>query len=326
MKVLVALPALDEEATVEAVVRAIPRSIEGVDEVEVLVVDDGSSDATGDRAAGAGARVLRHKRNRGLGEAFRTSLAEARRLGCHVMVTIDADGQFDPAGIPALLEPILEGRADMATCSRFSDGAAQAGIPFVKRFGNRMVAGMVSGLTGVRIRDATCGFRAYGPLALERLSSFSRFTYTQEALIDLAWKGLGICEVSLPVLPSRQHGRSRISGNLWRYALLSAGAMYSAAHDYMPWRFYGIPGLVMVLAGMASEAFVLVRWLLTGLVTPFKGVAIAGLFFVVIGILLVILASLADSSARNRHLVEEVVAEGVRRRREQGQATQDPNP
>ena len=313
LRLLVALPALDEAATVGGVVGAVPRSIPGIDSVDVLVVDDGSTDATAAEAASAGARVVSHGRNRGLGEAFRTALGIARREGYTVLVTLDADGQFDPSGIPALLEPVVSGSADLATCSRFIQPSS--GMPVVKRLGNRLVARTVSSLCGVRIHDATCGFRAYGPAALELLSSFSRFTYTQEALIDLAWKGLTVREVSLPVKPRREHGRSRISGNLWRYAALSLGAMYSASHDHMPWRFYGLPGMAMILAGICMETFVFVRWLIVSAVTPFKGVAIAGFFLMVLGTLLLIVASLADTSSHNRHLLEEVIAEAVRKNR-----------
>lgn len=312
-RLLVGIPALDESKTVATVVGRVPRSIPGVNRVDVLVVDDGSHDSTAAEAAAAGARVICHRRNRGLGASFRTSLGAARAGGHTILVTIDADGQFDAADIPSLVEPIVSGRADVVTCSRFLSSGSS--FPLVKRLGNRLVASTVSSLCGLRIHDATCGFRAYGPLALEQISSFSRFTYTQEALIDLAWKGLDILEVPLPVRPSREHGKSRISSNLWRYAALSLGAMYSAAHDHMPWRFYGLPGLLLILAGLAMEIFVFVRWLLVSLITPFKGVAIAGLFLVVLGLLLLMVASLADTSSHTRHLLEDLIAADVRKNR-----------
>lgn len=315
MRVLVAIPAFNEEKTVGAVISGVPRTIPGVSCVDILVVDDGSSDSTAGVAAGAGARVCRHPGNRGLGAVFRTALAEAREGGYDVLATIDGDGQFDPSGVGDLLAPILAGGADMVTCSRFMPGSGGGRIPWVRRTGNRWVASMVNVLTGARVHDATCGFRAYGPSALEQLSSFSRFTYTQETLIDLAWKRMKIAELPLPVRATREHGRSSISGNIARYAALSLGAIYSASHDHMPWRFYGLPGLCMTAAGLATEAVLFVRWLSVGAVSPYKGVAITGLFLVVIGILLMIMASLADSSSHARHLLEEQTAERVRARR-----------
>lgn len=315
MRVLVAIPAYNEEKTVGTVVSGVPRAFPGVSCVDMLVVDDGSSDGTAAMARAAGARVCRHPGNRGLGAVFRTALAEAREGGYDVLATIDGDGQFDPAGIGDLLAPILAGCADMVTCSRFLPGSEGGRAPWIRRIGNRWVSRIVNSLTGAGIHDATCGFRAYGPSALEQLSSFSRFTYTQETLIDMAWKRMKIAEVPLPVRGTREHGRSSISGNIARYAALSLGAIYSASHDHMPWRFYGLPGLCMTAAGLASETFVFVRWLSMGMVSPYKGLAIAGLFLVVIGILLTIMASLADSSSHARHLLEEQTAERVRARR-----------
>ncbi|MBD3369615.1 glycosyltransferase [Candidatus Fermentibacteria bacterium] len=314
-KLLVAIPALNEAPTVGRVISSIPRIMEGLDGIDVLVVDDGSADATAETSRDSGAMVIRHGRNLGLGKAFRTALDFARSNGYHYMVTIDADGQFDPKDIPLLLAPLIRSGADFATASRFLDPELEPKMPALKRWGNRVVARLVSMLSGVTVRDATCGFRAYGPVALEKLSSFSSFTYTQEVIIDLASKGLRIEEVPLKVLAERPVGDSRIAASISRYAVLSLAAMYSTAHDHKPWRFYGIPALILLLLGIACELFVGIRWLLLGMVTPFKGIAISGLFLIVFGALLVLIASLADTSSHNRHLIEQTIAENVRLRR-----------
>jgi len=314
-RVLVALPALNEEATVAAVINGIPHELPGAGKPDVLVVDDGSKDGTADAAIRAGATVISHGRNLGLGETFRTALRFARRKGYHYLVTMDSDGQFDPSQIPTLLAPAMNDEADLVTASRFADPALLPDMPGMKRWGNRRVARLVSRLSGVPIKDATCGYRVYGPRALERLSSFSRFTYTQEVLIDLAGKGLTILEVPVKVLGTRPVGTSRIAGNLWRYAVLSLAAMYSTAHDHRPWKYYGIPAVVLMLLGLGADGFVFVRWLFTGNVTPFAGVAIAGFFMMTFAVLLVLFASLADTASHNRHLIEEVIAQNVRRSR-----------
>lgn len=320
-KLLIAIPAYNEEPTVASVVSGLPRAMDGVDRIDVLVVDDGSTDLTADAASRAGARVLSHGRNLGLGAAFRSSLGYARENGYRWMVTLDADGQFSPASVPRVAAPVLEDRADLATASRFADpDLIPRGISRIKLWGNRRVARLVSVLSGVAVADATCGFRAYGPRALEMLSSFSRFTYTQEVIIDLASKGMRIREVPVEVLAERPAGDSRISGNLWRYAALSLAAMYSVSHDHRPWRFYGIPALVMMALGTVAEVFVFVRWLAVGMVTPYKGVAIAGLFLVTFGAIFGLFASLADTSSHNRRLSESILADRVRRRREEMEA------
>lgn len=323
-KLLIALPAYNEEPTVASVVSGLPRSLSGADRVDVAVVDDGSTDLTARKAAEAGAKVLSHGRNLGLGAAFRTALDYARENGYRWMVTLDADGQFTPESVPRVAGPVLAGEVDLATASRFADPSlVPDGIGRVKLWGNRMVARLVSALSGVRVADATCGFRAYGPRALEMLSSFSRFTYTQEVIIDLASKGMRIREVPVEVLAHRPAGESRISGNLWRYAALSLAAMYSVSHDHRPWRFYGVPALGMMLLGGAGELFVFARWLAVGMVTPFKGVAIAGLFLVTFGAIFGLFASLADTSSHNRRLSESILADRVRTRREELEAVDD---
>ena len=310
---LVAVPALDEEATITEVVKGIPDSVDGVDSIDILVIDDGSSDRTAELAIAAGAEVIGHGRNLGLGDAFRSALEHARRGGYRYLVTLDADGQFNPHDIPALVEPVVAGKADFATASRFLYPEYTPEMPGIKKKGNRIVARIVSRLSGVKIMDATCGFRAYGPRALEMLSSFSRFTYTQEVIIDLAGKGLKITEVPLRILGERPSGKSRISSNLWRYAFLSLAAMYSSAQSNNPWRFYGRPAFVMILLGFLVDFALLVRWIFVGRITPFAGIAIGGLFLITFGILMLLFASVADISSNSRKLIERSVAEDVRR-------------
>mgnify|MGYP002394912205 CR=1 FL=1 len=323
-KLLVALPALNEDATVASVVNGVPRELPGADRVDVMVVDDGSVDNTAAAARSAGAEVLRHGRNLGLGEAFRSALHYARERGYRWMVTLDADGQFSAEDIPLVAAPVLKGEADLSTASRFADpNLTPQGLGRVKRWGNARVAKLVSSLSGVSLADATCGFRAYGPRAIERLSTFSRFTYTQEVLIDLASKGMRIREVPVEVLAQRPAGVSRISGNLWRYAALSLAAMYSVSHDHRPWRFYGIPALIMIVLGSLVEILIFGRWLAVGLVTPYKGAAIAGLFLITFGAIFGLFASLADTSSHNRRLSEGIMADRVRRRREEIEALED---
>jgi hypothetical protein len=189
----------------------------------------------------------------GLGAAFRTMLGYAREQGYHYMATLDADGQFDPAHLPVLAEPVLSGVCDFATASRFAEPSLTPSMPGIRKWGNRRVARLVSRLSGLRIHDATCGYRFYGPGALDRVACLSRFTYTQEVIIDLAMKGIRIREVPLPILGERASGGSRIAGNLWRYALLSLEAMYSVAHGHSPFRVYGGPALVLMGLGSLMD-------------------------------------------------------------------------
>lgn len=315
MNLLVAIPALNEEATLRRVISGIPHTIQSYP-VEVLVVDDGSSDTTAEIAAGEGASVISHGRNMGLGTVFRTMISFARENGFHAMATIDADGQFNPDDLEKLLQPVLSGKADFTTASRFLDKSLTPDMPALKKWGNARVARLVNNLSGAEVKDATCGFRAYGPRALERVSCFSRFTYTQEVLIDLARKGMRIAEIPLKIRGEREHGKSRIASNLWRYAHLSMEAMYSVAHGHSPWRFYGRPAFTLIALGGFLDVLVLARWLIVGSISPYTAFGIGGLFLITFGILLVLFASIADISSANRKMLEEITAIETRRIRD----------
>ena len=316
MKTLIAIPALNEELTINKLISSIPREIHGC-EVSVLVIDDGSTDSTVKQAEEAGATVISHGRNMGLGASFRTILSYARENGYHVMATLDADGQFNPDDLPALTKPVISNKADFVTASRFKDPKFLPDMPAIKIWGNAQVAKLVSNLAKIKIYDATCGYRVYGPKALERVSCFSRFTYTQEVLIDIARKGLRIKEMPTKIRGEREFGKSRIASNLWRYALLSAEAMYSVAHGHSPWKFYGGPAFSLLAIGVILDTFTLSWWLLKGRISPFTAYGIGGLFSITFGILLLLFASIADISASNRKMLEEVTAMETRRIRNQ---------
>ena len=324
MKTLVAIPALNEEITIKQVISAIPCAIHGT-QVEVLVIDDGSTDTTVEKAIEAGATVISHGRNMGLATAFRTMLSYARENGFDFMTTLDADGQFDPTDLPELSEPVITGIVDFSFASRFLDPMLIPKMPTLKKWGNVRVAKLVSKLANTKISDATCGFRVYGPKALERVSCFSRFTYTQEVIIDIARKGLRIKEIPIEIRGERAHGKSRVASNLWHYALLSIEAMYSVAHGHSPWRFYGTPALSLITIGGLLDLFVLTRWLIVGSITPFTAFGIGGLFLITFGILLLIFASIADISSTNRKLLEEITAMETRRIREKLNNQQSPS-
>ncbi len=314
-RILVALPAYNEEATIADIIRSIPdEPLPGI-RSSVLVVDDGSTDGTVSEAKSAGAEIISHGRNLGLGETFRTALKSARDGGFRILVTIDSDGQFNPEHIPLLIKPVIEDEIDFVTASRFADPELIPDMPKIKIWGNRRVAKLVGNLSGISIKDATCGFRAYGPAALERLSSFSRFTYTQEVIIDLASKGLTIREVPIRVLGERPVGSSRIASSLWRYAILSLAAMYSISHDHKPWKFYGMPALILIILGLTADLFVLIRWIIKGSISPFIAVGLGGLFLITFGILLFLFASLADTASHNRQLIETIISENIRNNR-----------
>jgi glycosyltransferase involved in cell wall biosynthesis len=307
ISLLVVIPALDEEQTVGAVIRGIPRDLPGVARVEVLVVDDGSDDRTGAEAEAAGARVIRHASPRGVGAAFGTGLRYAIDAGADLIVSIDADGQFDPRDIPALIEPVRSGRADFASASRFKDPALTPRMPFAKRWGNGVVSGLVSRLAGQTFHDVSCGMRCYNRRAAMSLNPIGRFTYTQEVFLNLAFKQLRIAEVPLSVRGEREFGRSRVAGNLWRYALNTSGIIFRCYRDYRPMLFFGSISLVLAAAGVGLLAFLGVHYLNTGVFSPHKWAGFSGAASLVLASLVFFIGLIGDMLNRHRIYLEELL-------------------
>ncbi len=307
MKLCVIIPALDEEATISGVLEGIPGPIPGISEIEKIVVDDGSKDRTPELARQKGAKVITHVENRGVGAAFSTGLEAALQAGADIIVNMDGDGQFDPGTIPRLIEPILEGKAEFVTCTRFKDRELMPRMPLIKRWGNRWMTILINTFTAGGFTDVSCGFRAYSRDTALRLNLFGDFTYTQETFLDLARKRVKMVEVPLPVRGEREFGSSRVAGSISRYALRAGTIILLTLRDTKPLTFFGIIGLAGLLAGVAAGLFVLVHWLLTGMTSPYQSLVIVSALLMILGFLLVVLALVADMLGRQRQNQEELL-------------------
>lgn len=267
-RLLVMMPALNESASLAAVLQRVPRKINGVGSVDVLVIDDGSTDDTVAIARAHGASVISHGRNLGVGVALQTGLAEAVHRGVDLLVNIDSDGQFAPEDIARIVVPVIEGRADFVSASRFLDPALVPEMPWVKKFGNWGMARIISGLCGQRFEDVSCGFRAYGREAILHLVLLGRFTYTQESFLVLTQKGLRLMEMPMKVRGVREHGQSRIASNLWRYAWRTLGIIFSFIRDYSPGVLFNNAALLFLLLSLGLGGFFLWHRLSSGQFSP----------------------------------------------------------
>jgi glycosyltransferase involved in cell wall biosynthesis len=207
--IVVVIPALDEAASVAAVVAAVPAQIGGL-QTEVLVVDDGSTDGTESRARHSGARVCRLPVNLGQGQAFRLGYRLARERGATLIATADADGQFDPAELPALVAPLLAGEADFVNGSRRL-GRSETTDP-VRKLGVVVFGALVSVLTGVRITDPANGLRAFRAEITSQVPLRQTQYQTAELLIGAAARGFRIKEVPATMY-RRGAGSSKKGGN-----------------------------------------------------------------------------------------------------------------
>ena len=318
-RLLVSIPALNEEPTVAEVVRGVPREIAGVGSVEVVVVDDGSSDATGERARAAGAEVIRHERPLGVGAAFHTALEWGIDRGADLFATLDADGQFDPRDLPALVAPVLGGRADFVTASRFLDPSLAPEMPWVKRWGNRMMSRLISRLAGRTLHDVSCGMRCYSRRAAMHLHLLARFTYTQEVILNLAFKQLRIVEVPIRVRGVRVHGESRVAASVWRYGLRTLQIVFRCYRDYHPLRFFGGMAVALLVPAGLLGSFLLWHWLTTGQLSPHKWAGFAAAGLVALAAAMVQLGVVGDMLNRHRIYLEELL---YRQRSEAGRGAE----
>ncbi len=309
MHLAVVLPALNEAKTITVVIEAIPRTMASVDRVSIIVIDDGSTDDTAALARKAGAHVVSHAGNRGLGVAFASGVDAALSLGADIMVNMDSDGQFNPAHIPQLIAPILEGRAEFVSCSRFGNPEYEPKMPWIKRRGNGWMTMLVNLIARPKVpfTDVSCGFRAYTRETLLRLNLFGTFTYTQETFLDLAVKAIPMAEVSLPVRGVRQFGKSRVARNLWNYALHTSAILLRSMRDYRPLLFFGSIGIPVLLLGVLQIAWVATHWLMTGLTSPYTSLIMTGSTTFLAGFILFIMALLADMQGRGRVIQERLL-------------------
>lgn len=305
MKLVAIIPALNEEKTIRTVIENIPKRIAGIREIETIVIDDGSADATTQLAAAAGAKVVRHSHNQGVGAAFHTGISSALAAGADIIVNMDADGQFNPQDVPTLIKPILSGEADFVTATRFAKAEWFPEMPAIKVWGNRQMVRIINAITGKQFTDVSCGFRAYTREAALRLTLFGRFTYTHETFIDLAFKNIAMTEVPLKIRGEREFGQSRVASNLWRFGTKAASIIFRAARDYKPFYFFGIPGIAVFTLGVGSGLFLLVHFLRTGQTAPFRSLVIVSGTLLIIGFLILVMSMLADMLHRNRILIEQ---------------------
>jgi glycosyltransferase involved in cell wall biosynthesis len=297
---MVALPCLNEEQTVERVIAGVPSNIPGIRRVEIVVIDDGSTDETGRLAARAGAYVVTHARNHGLGASFREAVDLALSRGVDILVNIDGDGQFDAANIPTLIAPIVESGADMVTASRFMAGQKPPEMPAVKRWGNRRVSNIVELLTGARYMDVSCGFRAFSAEALQRLNLFGNFTYTQETFIELIFKRMNIVEVPVDIRGTREFGSSRIASNLPLYALRSLQIMLRAFISFRPLAFFATLAALFATPGLGLLFFLGTHYLQTGKFSPHIWAGFVGGSFTFLALSTIVTGLVADMLMRIR--------------------------
>ncbi len=304
MKLVIQIPCLNEEATLPVTLADLPRELPGIDSIEILVIDDGSTDRTGETARAHGVhRVVRFPSRRGLARAFDTGLGEALAMGADIIVNTDADNQYQGGDIGKLVEPILARRADMVVGTRPIDSIEH--FSPLKKLLQRLGSGVVRALSNTDVPDATSGFRAYSREAALRLTVLTGFTYTLETLIQASQKNITITHV--PIRVNGKLRESRLFKGMWAYITRSLGTMLRVYLLYQPLKFF----LALSGLSLATALTLFVRFLVIYAMQPeqsghVQSLVVAGAA-AVIGVGFLGLGVLSDLTAMNRRLLEEIV-------------------
>lgn len=302
---MIIIPAFNEEKNIGKAIQSIPKKIHGITKITVLVVNDGSTDKTEDLAYNAGAdTVVSHRINMGVGSAFMTGIRNSISMNADIVVTIDADSQFNSEQIPELILPIQNKQLDVVIGSRFLK-ENDSGIPKIKHFGNKIFSKIVSTVIGQKFTDTQTGFRAYSKEAQLNISIVNDFTYTQEVLIDLKFKGLKIGEIPVSVTYDANR-KSRVVKNIFNYSYRALSIIIKTLVFHRPILTFGILGILLTMTGISSKIITIILGygVSAGLST---GLIILGVVSFMMGIFAnVVFKRQAFAERDLRHYIEEI--------------------
>jgi len=306
VKLIIQIPAFNEEHTLPHVLRELPRSIPGVDTIEVLVIDDGSTDRTADVAMAHGAQyVVRHVSNLGLAAAFQTGMDAALRLGADVIVNTDADNQYPGDQIVALVGPIVRREADIVIGDRQTHALDH--FSRRKRVLQRVGTWVVGQASGIQALDSVSGFRALGREAALRLFVTTDFSYTVEHLIQAGKRRLTVTHVPIRVNPTRA---SRLHRGNWNFVKRQAATIVRTYATYEPLRtftYIAMPFLVFGGLFLLRATYVFLRGRFgVPIGTNFQALTL-GTALLVLGFVIFLIGLVADRIGSNRRLLEEVL-------------------
>jgi glycosyltransferase involved in cell wall biosynthesis len=300
---------LNEEATLPATIADIPRQIPGIDELELLVVDDGSTDRTVEVARELGVEhIVRLTNNKGLAAGFQAGLDACLKLGADIVVNTDADNQYRGADIPKLVAPILAGEADMVVGDRRTSQIEH--FSGSKKALQRLGSWVVSRLAGTAIADTTSGFRAYNREAALGLLVVDNFTYTLESLIQAGKMLVAVDQVEIGTNPRTRE--SRLFGSTGAYVRRNALSILRVYARYEPLRAFATAGLLVAILALAAWAPFLLDWVLNGDSSGHIQSLILGAVLFIAAIQLFALGVIGDLLAGQRVMTQRVF-ERVRR-------------
>lgn len=301
-KLIIQIPCYNEESTLAITLSSLPRQVLGVDVVEWLIIDDGSTDKTVEVALKHGVdHVVRLVRNQGLAKAFMAGLEESLKLGADIIVNTDADNQYYAGDIPKLINPILSGKAEIVVGSRPIDNIDHFSL--LKKSMQKIGSWVVRLASKTDLPDSTSGFRAISREAAMRLNVFDEYTYTLESIIQAGLKNMAI--ISVPIRINGYLRPSRLVKSTPNYIQRSILTIIRIFMTYRPFIFFTIPGVISFSLGMLIGLRFLFFYL-TGNGTGHIQSLILAALLLGIGFFVLLVGLLADLISVNRKLLEKL--------------------
>lgn len=302
MKLIIQIPCYNEEKTLPVTYKEIPESIGGIDEIEILVIDDGSADNTVETAKNLGIKhIVSHSKNLGLARAFDTGLKTSLKLGADIIVNLDADNQYRASDIDKLIKPLLDKKADIVIGARPIEKIKS--FSPLKKVLQKLGSFVMRKISGTDVLDAPSGFRAFTKEAAKRINIFDNYTYTMETIIQASKKGLTV--KSVPVEVNEDLRPSRLVKSNFDYIKRSVFTMMRFIIIYRPFKFFMIISLILFFPGLILGLRFLYFYITESGTGHIQSLILCAIL-ILMGVQSLFFAIIADLLAINRKLIEDV--------------------
>ncbi len=302
MKLIIQIPCFNEEKTLPITLKALPKSIDGIDEIEVIIIDDGSSDKTVEVAKEFGVKnIFSLNKNYGLARAFSYGLNKAIELGADIVVNTDADNQYCADDIEKIVIPILNNKADMVVGERPISDIKHFSLS--KKMLQKLGSKVMSLISGIKINDAPSGFRAFSRRAAMSINVFDNYTYTLETIIQANAKGLVVENV--PIRVNKEERPSRLISNIFVYILRSILTMTRMFIVYRPFRFFATISAIFLILGLLTGGRFLYYYFVGEGSGHVQSLILASIL-IITGVQTFVVAIASDLLSINRKLLEDI--------------------